>query len=70
MPKYKYSALALDGSSVTGVVEGATPTGAGLLLLDRDLGTDHFLQGIDGLAVRSDAGGERKRRAPQEGRSG
>jgi type IV pilus assembly protein PilC len=36
MPKYKYTALA-DGSSVTGVVEGATPTEAGLLLLDRDL---------------------------------
>jgi type IV pilus assembly protein PilC len=37
MPKYKYTALALDGSPVTGVVEGATASGAGFALLERDL---------------------------------
>jgi type IV pilus assembly protein PilC len=44
MPKYKYTALALDGSSVTGVVEEATPTGAGLVLLDRDLEVTHLVE--------------------------
>jgi type IV pilus assembly protein PilC len=37
MPKYKYTAMGLDGIEVTGLVDSLTRTGAGLALLDRDL---------------------------------
>lgn len=37
MPKYKYTATDPGGSQVTGVIDGATPTAAGLALMERDL---------------------------------
>jgi type IV pilus assembly protein PilC len=37
MPKYKYTATDAAGASVTGVLEGATPTAVGLALMERDL---------------------------------
>lgn len=37
MPKYKYTATNAEGAKVRGTVEGDTPTGAGLALLEREL---------------------------------
>jgi type IV pilus assembly protein PilC len=37
VPKYKYTAVDLDGIEVSGVVDSLTRTGAGLALLERDL---------------------------------
>jgi type IV pilus assembly protein PilC len=37
MPKYKYTATDAAGVAVTGVIDGSTPTAAGLALMERDL---------------------------------
>ena len=37
MPKYKYTATDAAGAQVTGVIDGATPTAAGVALMERDL---------------------------------
>jgi type IV pilus assembly protein PilC len=37
MPKYKYTATDAAGVPVTGVIDGSTPTAAGLALMERDL---------------------------------
>jgi type IV pilus assembly protein PilC len=37
MPKYKYAATDAAGAQVTGVIEGPTPTAAGLALMEREL---------------------------------
>jgi type IV pilus assembly protein PilC len=37
MPKYKYTATDAAGTQVTGVIDGHTPTAAGVALMERDL---------------------------------
>ena len=37
MPKYRYTATDAAGAQVTGVIDGTTPTAAGLALMERDL---------------------------------